>query len=60
MDAKNINLQVKLKGIYAETYRLFIEHHSECETHRDTVCTILRTTPEYRALMQAMELAINP
>lgn len=53
--AQPINLQVKLKGIYAETYRLFVEHHSECETHRDTVSTILRTLPEYKTLMQAKE-----
>jgi len=52
-----INLQVKLQGIYAEAYRLFVAHHPECVTHRDTVCAILRTTPEYRALMQAQELA---
>lgn len=53
---KSINLQVKLKGIYAETYRLFVEHHSECETHRDAVSTMLRTLPEYKAAMREKEL----
>ena len=49
---KDINLQVKLKGIYAETYRLFVERHSECETHRDTMSALLRTLPEYQAVMR--------
>lgn len=55
--AQPINLQVKLKGIYADTYRLFTEHHSECETHRDTVSTMLRTLPEYQTAIREKELA---
>jgi len=60
MDAKNINLQVKLDGIYAETYQLFIENHPECKTHRDTVSAILRTLPEHKAVMAEKELAVCP
>lgn len=55
--AQPINLQVKLQGIYADTYRLFGEHHPECVTHRDTVSTMLRTLPEYQAAMREKELA---
>jgi len=52
MDANYINLQVKLRGIYARTYQLFIERHPECETHRDTMSAILRTLPEHQAAMK--------
>jgi len=55
-----INLQVMLKGVYAETYRAFIKNNPECETHRDTMSAILRTLPEHKKVMQEKELAINP
>lgn len=54
---EHINLQVKLDGVYAETYQRFVANNPECKTHRDTVSTILRTLPEYQAAMQAKELA---
>lgn len=54
---KHINLQVKLEGVYAETYQRFAENNPECKTHRDIVSTILRTLPEYQTAMQEKELA---
>ena len=47
MTKDNINLQVKLKGDVAETYRLFAENNPEHLTHREKVAAILRTLPEY-------------
>lgn len=57
MEAKYINLQVKLKGVYAETYQRFAENNPECETHRDRMSAILRTLPEHKAVMAEKELA---
>jgi hypothetical protein len=55
MEAKHINLQVKLEGVYAETYHRFISNNPECKTHRDAVTAILRTLPEYKAVMAEKE-----
>lgn len=54
---EHINLQVKLEGVYAETYQRFTENNPECKTHRDTMSAILRTLPEYKAVMAEKELA---
>jgi len=53
---EHINLQVKLEGVYAETYQRFAENNPECKTHRDTTSAILRTLPEYQVVMQQKEL----
>ncbi len=55
--AENINLQVKLKGDYADTYRRFAENNPECETHREKMTAILRTLPEYQAAQVDKNLA---
>ena len=56
MDAR-INLQVKLKGVYADTYVRFADNNPECETHRDTMSAILRTLPEYHEAVRERVLA---
>jgi len=53
---EHINLQVKLDGVYAETYRRFAANNPECKTHRDTMSAILRTLPEYQSCMQTRSL----
>ena len=54
---EHINLQVKLEGVYADTYQRFAANNPECKTHRDTMSAILRTLPEHQAVLREKELA---
>ena len=53
-----LNIQVKPKGIYEDTFRMFAEDHPECVTYRDIFQKMLETLPHYkRALQKKKELA---